>query len=85
LIKDYYQYQEDVSIQGSKYAIRLAFKRGLIENGEVFMKSIKTRQLSVHTHNEETAEKIRYDIINFYYDEFMNLLNKFNDLANKEN
>ena len=50
-IKDFYGSQGDVSIQGSKDAFRLAFKRGLIKNGEVFMKSIKSRQLSVHTYN----------------------------------
>ena len=33
-IKDYYQGQGDVSIQGSKDAFRLAFKRGLIKNQE---------------------------------------------------
>ena len=85
LIKDYYQYQGDVSIQGRKDAIRLAFKRGLIKNGEIFMNSIKTRQLSVHTYNEETSEKIRHDIITFYYDEFRKLLDKFNELTDKEN
>ncbi len=84
LIKDFYQSQGDVSIQGSRDAIRLAFKRGLIENGEAFMKSIKTRQLSVHTYNEETAEKIHHDIINIYYDEFRGLLEKFAQLEKEE-
>ena len=85
VIKDFYEEQGDVSIQGSKDAVRLAFKRGLIENGEIFMKSIKTRQLSVHTYNEKTAEKIHHDILNYYYDEFKKLLKKFEELADKEN
>ena len=84
-IKDFYGQQGDVSIQGSKDAFRLAFKRGLIENGDVFMKSIKSRQLSVHAYNEETAEQIHSDILNLYFSEFKTLLDKFNELAKKEN
>ncbi|VAW39741.1 Protein of unknown function DUF86, Caur_2869 group [hydrothermal vent metagenome] len=84
VIKDFYEDQGDVSIQGSKDAVRLAFKRGLIEDGEIFMKSIKTRQLSVHTYNEETAEKIHHDILNCYYDAFKNLLDKLEEIKDKE-
>ncbi len=76
VIKDYYQDQGDVAIQGSKDAIRLAFKRGLIDDGEAFMQSIKTRQLTVHTYNEETAHKIHTDIIDVYYGAFKKLAQK---------
>ncbi len=84
MIKDFYQSQGDVSIQGSKDAFRLAFKRGLIENGEIFMKSIKSRQLSVHTYNEETAQQLHLDILNLYFSEFKTLLEKFNNLVNED-
>ena len=66
-IKDYYQYQGEVYIQGSRDAFRLAFKRGLITEGQIFMNSIKSRQLSVHTYNEATAQKLKNEIINIYY------------------
>jgi nucleotidyltransferase substrate binding protein (TIGR01987 family) len=72
-IKDFYQDQGEVSIQGSKDAFRLAFKRGLIENGDVFMMSIKSRQLSVHTYDEKTAHKLQADILNTYFQEFNKL------------
>jgi nucleotidyltransferase substrate binding protein (TIGR01987 family) len=75
-IKDFYELQGTFSIQGSRDAFRLAFKRGLIENGDIFMKSIKSRQLSVHTYNEETAEEIHSDILNIYIHEFQKLLEK---------
>lgn len=84
LIKDFYESQGDVSIQGSRDAFRLAFKRGLIENGEAFMKSVKSRQLSVHTYNEKTAEKIYSDIVNIYFSEFKTLLEKFEQLAKED-
>lgn len=34
VMKDYYEYQGEKDIQGSRDAIRLAFKRGLIADGE---------------------------------------------------
>ncbi len=84
MVKDYYQSQGDVSIQGSRDAFRLAFKRGLIENGDNFMQSIKTRQLSVHTYNEETAQSILRDIVHTYFKDFESLLEVFAQLAEKE-
>ncbi len=38
-LKDFYENQAETDIQGSKDAIRLAFKRGLIENGDVWIAS----------------------------------------------
>ena len=37
VIKDYYQYQGIIDIQGSRDAFRTAFKQGLIEDGETWM------------------------------------------------
>ena len=84
LIKDFYEFQGEVSIQGSRDAFRLAFKRGLITNGDAFMKSVKSRQLSVHTYNEKTAEKIFSDIVTVYYPEFKTLLDTFETLSKEE-
>ncbi len=82
-IKDFYEDQGEVNIMGSRDAFRMAFSRGLIDNGDVFMKSIKTRQLSVHSYSEETAEKIRLDILHLYFDEFEKLYSKLVILSNK--
>lgn len=82
-IKDYFDYIGETGIHGSRDAFRLAFKRGIIENGEVFMQSIKTRQLSVHTYNKETAEDIHSDILNIYFSEFKKLADTFSQLKEK--
>ena len=82
-IKDFYEDQGEVFFMGSRDAFRMAFSRGLIDNGDVFMKSIKTRQLSVHSYSEETAEKIRLDILHLYFDEFEKLYTKLLILSNK--
>jgi len=82
-LKDYFEFVGDDRIHGSRDAFRLAFKHGLIEHGDVFMKSIKTRQLSIHTYNESTAQKIHSDILNIYFIEFGKLLVTLNALKNK--
>lgn len=83
-IKDFYESQGETGIQGSRDAIRLAFKRGLIENGDLWMKMIKSRILTSHTYNEELASEISEAIFNDYYHEFIKLLHKFYDLEETE-
>jgi nucleotidyltransferase substrate binding protein (TIGR01987 family) len=75
-IKDFYEYQGDKDIQGSWDAIRLAFERGLIQEGEIWMKMIDNRQRTSHTYNKETAEEIAELIREYYCDEIGNLIAK---------
>ena len=76
-IKDFYEHQGETGIQGSRDAIRLAFKRGLILDGEIWMKMIKSRALTSHTYNEDTAEEITSEIFDNYYKEFLKLEKAF--------
>jgi len=76
-IKDFYEHQGETGIQGSRDAIRLAFKRGLILDGEIWMKMIKSRALTSHTYNEDTAEEITSEIFDNYYKEFLKLKKAF--------
>ena len=55
VIKDFYEEQGEIGLQGSKDAIRLAYKRGLLENAEEWMEMVESRKLTVHTYNEETS------------------------------
>lgn len=55
VIKDYYQNQGVVNIQGSRDAFRIAFNRELIADGEVWMNMIESRIKSSHAYNEEVA------------------------------
>ena len=70
-------------IQGSRDAIRMAFKRGLIINGEIWMKMIKSRVLRSHTYNEKIADEITIDIVHIYYHEFLKLQEIFIGLKEK--
>ncbi|MGZ8159687.1 MAG: nucleotidyltransferase substrate binding protein [Methylobacter sp.] len=83
-LKDFYENQAETDIQGSKDAIRLAFKRGLIENGEAWMSMIKSRTLTSHTYNEDLADEIATAILNTYYQEFVELQKKLKVLTENE-
>ena len=73
LIKDYYAFQGDTDIQGSRDAFRMAFNRGLIIDGEKWMKMIESRVKSSHTYNEDTANEIASAILTIYFFLFMEL------------
>ncbi len=72
-IKDFYEAQGETDMQGSRDTFRLAFRRGLIENGNIWMEMIQSRVLSSHTYNEAMAEKIMLKVINQYYGEYETL------------
>jgi len=72
-IKDFFEDQGESGILGSRDAFRLAFKRGLIENGETWMEMIKSRIQTSHTYNEDVAEAIATRIVDQYYEEFIRL------------
>jgi hypothetical protein len=55
----------------------------LIENGDIWMEMVKSRTLTSHTYNEETAEEILVSIRNHYFLEFISLQKKL--LLHKEN
>ena len=80
LMKDYYEDQGEMNIQGSRDAFRLAFKRGLILNGDTWMSMIKSRMLTSHTYNENTAQEISQEITSKYYAEFVTLNQTMNAL-----
>jgi nucleotidyltransferase substrate binding protein (TIGR01987 family) len=82
VMKDYLEEQGINDIIGSKNAIRYAYKNGLIKDGEIWMEMITSRNISSHTYDEETAEKLLKEIINNYYDHFL-ILEKKMDLLGK--
>jgi len=72
-LKDYFEAQGETNIHGSRDVFRLAFRRGMIEDGETWMDMIKSKTLTAHTYDEEIAEKIAADITTRYYPEFVTL------------
>ena len=83
-VKDYFEAQGETEIHGSRDAFRLAFRRGLIEDGQIWMDMIKSRTLTAHTYNQDVAEEIAEDITTRYYSEFVALRSRMDELKQKE-
>ena len=64
VMKDYFIYQGNTSITGSRDAIREAFKQGLIQDGEGWMETIKSRHQAEHTYDpavaDDMAQRVRH-------------------------
>ncbi len=58
VIKDYFEYQGNSSITGSRDASREAFQKKIITDGDVWMEMIKSRNLTSHTYNKKIANNI---------------------------
>ncbi len=80
VIKDFFFYQGNSSITGSRDATREAFSKGLIQSGDTWMEMIKSRNQTSHTYNKKIADEIVYKIINDYYPEFQKFHKKMSEL-----
>jgi len=66
VMKDFLLYEGDIRVLGSKDATRAAFAAELIEDGELWMEMIKSRNQTSHTYNEGTADAIFKKILDDY-------------------
>ena len=70
VMKDYLIYQGISGIMGSRDAIKQAFNKGLIKDGQLWINMIQDRIKTVHTYDEEAAEQVEHQIISVYFDLF---------------
>lgn len=83
-MKDYFEYQGDSSIKGSRDATRAAFKVEIITNGEEWMDMIRSRNKTSHTYNQETADEIFNAIVDHYYKAFKQFQQKMKEIKSGE-
>ncbi|HEY88161.1 MAG TPA: nucleotidyltransferase [Thermoflexia bacterium] len=83
-LKDFLENRGVQNIYGSKDATRIAFRTGLIKNGEIWMDMIVSRNLTSHTYNEATAAQITSAILGAYFTEFAMLRAKLESLRQEE-
>ncbi|SFH70222.1 nucleotidyltransferase substrate binding protein, HI0074 family [Tindallia magadiensis] len=72
LMKDYLEAQE-FSVKSPRDTIKQAYQIGLIDNGHTWMDALSDRNLTVHTYDEETAERMVKDIQDKYFPELRKL------------
>jgi len=65
LLKDYLN-AEGYDVKTPRAAIKQAFQIELIDDGTVWLDALEDRNLTVHTYDEETANKVEKSIIDGY-------------------
>ncbi|MCL1929420.1 MAG: nucleotidyltransferase substrate binding protein [Treponema sp.] len=80
LMKDFLEEQGITGIIGSKGAVRQAFSKDLIEDGQIWMDMIESRNLSSHSYDEATAEKLFEKITLVFYPQLKVFMDKMNNL-----
>ena len=83
VMKDFLEESGQSGIYGSRDATRAALAAGLIENGDLWMRMIASRNQTKHTYNEETVEDICSAIVNEYAGAFANLQRSMADLRER--
>ncbi|MGN7890070.1 nucleotidyltransferase substrate binding protein [Dyadobacter endophyticus] len=71
VMQDFFVYQGNTEIRGSRDATRQAFSTDLISDGDNWMEMIKNRNLASHTYNEEISDEIYTNIIDRFYPLFV--------------
>lgn len=84
IMQDFFVYQGNTELRGSRDATREAFKNDLITDGDNWMEMIKKRNLTSHTYNEETSEEIYENIIEYFHPLFVAFQTKMQELKEKE-
>ena len=67
LLKDYLESKGFRDFHGSKDTFKLAFQEGLINDGEVWMEMIDSRNRSSHTYEESVARQIMSLVLSKYF------------------
>lgn len=83
LIKDYFAYQGNTEITGSRDAAREAFTNNLISDGEGWMEMVRSRNLTSHSYNQSTAQEIITKVCNSYYALFCEFCTRMQSIKDK--
>ena len=82
VMRDYFVYQGNSSITGSRDATREAFQKNLVTDGEGWMEMILSRNKTSHTYNQEVADEIAAKITGLYCGLFQTFEKRMQGLKN---
>ncbi len=84
VMRDYFKFQGSGELlAGPRDAIREAFQKGLITQGEVWMEMIKSRNQTSHTYNQSVAEEIVKQVVASYLSAMNEFETTMGELASK--
>lgn len=67
LMKDFLEHQ-GYEVKSPREAIKTGFSYGFLEDGELWLMALSDRNLTVHTYDEATAEKVFQKIKTVYFE-----------------
>jgi nucleotidyltransferase substrate binding protein (TIGR01987 family) len=70
VMKDFLESRGVSGIIGSRDAIRQAFNRGIIQDGQEWMEMINSRNQTSHSYDADEADLISEKVVNEYYAKF---------------
>ena len=73
VLKDLLEYLGYTDVKGSIDAFTMANTAGIINNGDILIKTVKSRNLVSHIYDNDKADNIFYDILEQYYQAFLEL------------
>ncbi|MEQ8425233.1 MAG: nucleotidyltransferase substrate binding protein, partial [Cyclobacteriaceae bacterium] len=76
LLRDFLQQQGFNELRSPRDCIKKAFETQLITDGKKWLIALESRNISVHTYDEQTANKIIEQIRNEFYPLLLELYNK---------
>jgi len=71
VLKDFLEYEGHQNITGSRSATKIAFNIGLIEDGQVWMDMIESRNKTVHTYQESILDQEYEKVLHSYFSCFV--------------
>jgi len=80
VMKDFLIYDGIQNIIGSRSAVREAYNKGIISNGEIWMEMIESRNRTSHTYLESILESEYNKITKNYYPLFIEFQTKMKSL-----
>jgi len=82
VLKDYLREKGGTTgLLGSKDTTREAFKQGLIEEGDIWIAMIQSRNMTSHVYDQAIAKKVIDDICNRYYGSLKAMHERFLSLS----
>ena len=80
MLQDYLQFLGFTEFIGPRPVIEQAFALGLINDGHEWLSMLKSRNLTSHTYNSQTADEILKAIKSNYISAFEQLITHFNSI-----
>ena len=81
LMKKYLDENLVIEVYSPRSVIKESYKQDLIENGEIWLDILEDRNLTSHTYDENTANRIKDNIVNKYVIEFEKFIKKIKEVS----